>query len=200
MDAAGGSGSDSFAVAISFRTKEGIGVLACLREFRPPFDPNATVEEVARLLKSYRVHQIHGDRYSGDWVADRFRAHGVAYTFAEKTKSGFYSEFLPLLNSRRVELLDHKRLLSQLCSLERRATRGSGREVIDHPAGSGAGGQFHDDLINAAAISLVMAQAKPPIKIHDSVMQRVRAQSGERALAQAQRGGWGTALKPACFF
>jgi len=51
---------------------------------------------------------------------------------------------LPLINSKRVELLDHVKLINQLCSLERRTARG-GRDSIDHPPGG------HDDLINAVA-------------------------------------------------
>jgi hypothetical protein len=48
------------------------------------------------------------------------------------------------LNSGRIELLDHKRLVAQLCGLERRCARG-GRESIDHAPGA------RDDLINAVA-------------------------------------------------
>ena len=186
VDVAGGSGSDSFTVAISYRTQEGIGVLAALREFRPPFDPASTVEEVARLFRSYRISQVHGDAYSGDWAASRFRENGITYTFADKTKSQFYTEFLPQLNARRLELLDNNRLLAQLCALERRVVRGSSREVIDHPVGAGQ----HDDLINSVAISLVMATQKPPLKIDPSVLKKARqmGRPGERASLQAARG------------
>jgi hypothetical protein len=46
--------------------------------------------------------------------------------------------------------LDHARLTSQLCALERRTARG-GRDSIDHAPGA------HDDVINAAAGATVMA-------------------------------------------
>ncbi|MGO9171650.1 MAG: hypothetical protein ACLP7P_06760 [Rhodomicrobium sp.] len=194
-DGAGGSGSDSFAVAISYRTQEGVGVLAALREFVPPFEPDATVAEISKLLKSYRISQVHGDKYTGDWIASAFRKNGIAYTFSEKSKSQFYTEFLPLLNGRKLELLDNKKLLSQLCSLERRQVRGSGREVIDHPVGAA----WHDDVINAAAISLVMAEAKPPLRISQADIEKVKAYGraramgfdGERAAAQRAAGSTG---------
>ncbi len=48
------------------------------------------------------------------------------------------------MNSARAELLDHKRSIAQICSLERRVAR-SGRESIDHPPGG------HDDVANAIA-------------------------------------------------
>ena len=61
-----------------------------------------------------------------------------------KPKSDLYREVLPLINSRRVELLDHPRLISQLTGLERRTAR-SGRDSIDHKPGA------HDDIANACA-------------------------------------------------
>ena len=61
-----------------------------------------------------------------------------------------YANALPLLNSRRVELLDHPRLQAQLLGLERRTARG-GRDSIDHAGGG------HDDLANAACGALVAA-------------------------------------------
>jgi hypothetical protein len=47
-------------------------------------------------------------------------------------------------------LLDHPRLVAQLCALERRTARG-GRDSIDHPPGA------HDDVANAAAGALVLS-------------------------------------------
>ena len=60
----------------------------------------------------------------------------------------------PLINSGRVELLDHPRLVAQLCGLERRTAWG-GRDSIDH----GPGG--HDDVANAVAGALVAAAEAP---------------------------------------
>ena len=59
-------------------------------------------------------------------------------------KSELYVDLLPLINSRRIELVDDARLLNQLCALERRTARG-GRDSIDHPPGA------HDDICNAVA-------------------------------------------------
>jgi hypothetical protein len=63
-----------------------------------------------------------------------------------------YRETLPLLNSKHVELLEHARLRTQLLALERRTARG-GRDSIDH----GPGASAHDDVVNAAALSLWIA-------------------------------------------
>jgi hypothetical protein len=63
-------------------------------------------------------------------------------------------DLLPLVNSRRIDLLDNQKLISQLCGLERRTARG-GRDSIDHGPGQ------HDDVANAVAgaASLCLARS-----------------------------------------
>ena len=56
VDPSGGSG-DSFALAIAHKEGE-LGVLDCVREIRPPFSPEAAVQEFSDLLKTYRVTMI----------------------------------------------------------------------------------------------------------------------------------------------
>jgi hypothetical protein len=147
-DPSGGS-SDSMTLSIAHREGD-TGVLDCIREVRPPFSPDRVVEEFSTLLKAYGLVTVSGDRYAGEWPRERFAVHGISYEPSTKTKSQIYQELLPLLNSRRTELLDHTRLVAQLCSLERRAARG-GRDSIDHGPGA------HDDVANAAAGALVLA-------------------------------------------
>ncbi len=106
--------------------------------------------EFAELLKAYRVSRVKGDRYAGEWPRERFQVHGIRYQVALKAKSDLYKELLPIVNGGRVKLLDHPRLFTQLCGLERKTARG-GRDSIDH----GPGG--HDDLANATAGALVEA-------------------------------------------
>jgi hypothetical protein len=151
-DPSGGS-ADSFTVAIAHREGD-VAVLDAVRERKPPFSPDAVVEEYAELLKSYGVSTVHGDRYAGEWPRERFLTHGITYHPAARTKSELYGALLPLLNSRRADLLDVPRLEAQLIGLERRTARG-GRDSIDH----GPGG--HDDVANAAAGVLVQVGAPP---------------------------------------
>ena len=148
VDPSGGS-ADSMTMSIAHREGDK-GILDCLREVRPPFSPDAVVAEFAALLKSYRLNRVTGDRYGGGWPAERFKVHSITYEPSEKTKSVIYGEALPLLNSGRVELLDHPRLAAQLIGLERRTAR-SGRDSIDHAPGG------HDDVANVAAGALVLA-------------------------------------------
>ena len=144
-----GGGADSFTLAIGHLlkgagTEESVAVIDCVREVRPPFSPEAVVKELAAVLKSYRVSRVTGDRYAGEWPREAFRRHGIAYDLAKKPKSDLYRDVLALINSGRVELLDHERLLAQIGALERRTGRG-GRDSIDHAPGG------HDDVANVVA-------------------------------------------------
>ena len=91
-------------------------------------------------------------------MTEQFNRNGIAYEPAELNKSEIYQELLPLLNSRVVALLDNDRLQRQLLSLERRTSR-AGRDAINHPRGA------RDDLANAVAGALVMAQKAPSAAI-----------------------------------
>jgi hypothetical protein len=148
-DPSGGS-SDSMTLAIAHAIAPGRVALDLVRERRAPFSPDSVVAEFADTLKSYGISRVHGDHYGGEWPREAFRKCGIDYGVASKAKSDLYLGLLPLLNSRRVELLDHKRLVVQLCGLERRTAR-SGRDSIDHPPGA------HDDIANAVAGAVVTA-------------------------------------------
>jgi hypothetical protein len=87
---------------------------------------------------------VSRDRYAGEWPRERLRTRDIGYEPAEKPKSDLYRDLLPLINARKIDLLDDKRLQAQLCGLERRTSR-AGKDSIDH----GSGG--HDDVANAVA-------------------------------------------------
>jgi hypothetical protein len=147
VDPSGGS-ADSMTLAVAHRDRtSGNVVLDAVRERKPPFSPEAVVDEFCALLLQYGLRTVTGDRYAGEWPRERFHVHGVTYEPSEPPKSDIYRDVLPLLNAGRVELLDLPRLASQLCGLERRTARG-GRDSIDHAPGG------HDDLANAACGAL----------------------------------------------
>jgi hypothetical protein len=155
-DPSGGS-SDSMTLSIAHMEVGSNGadraVLDLARERKPPFSPESVVKEFADTIKSYGISTVRGDRYAGLWPRERFAVHGVDYQVASQTKSDIYLALLPILNSGRAELLDHPRLTSQLCGLERRTARG-GKDSVDHAPGA------HDDVINAVAGALVLASQR----------------------------------------
>jgi hypothetical protein len=166
IDMSGGSGGDSSTLAIG-HGENGVPVLDAIREVRPPFSPDAAVTEFSLLMKSYRVSSATSDRWGGDWVGEAFRKVGLIVTPSALPKSDIYLNAVPLLNAGRVVLLDHPRMVSQLCALERRTARG-GRDSVDHPPSG------HDDIANAVAGCLVnLSLGKQPMVIHPSLMQFV---------------------------
>jgi hypothetical protein len=142
VDPSGGS-ADSMTLAIGHREGEGV-IIDAVRERKPPFSPEAVVEEFAALLKSYGIVRIIGDRYAGEWAREPFRKFGIIYEPSAKPKSDLYRDLLPAINSKLLDLIDNDRLLNQLVGLERRTARG-GRDSIDHAPGG------HDDIANAVA-------------------------------------------------
>ena len=153
-DSSGGE-HDSFTLALAHLEGEMV-VLDLLYERVPPFVTAAVVEEIAALLRSYRLAYVTGDSYAAEWVAGTFRAAGVEYAKSRRDKSTLYINALPLFAAARVKLLDGvlgQKMLNQLTSLERSVA--SGREKVDHPRGR------HDDLSNAAAGALVLAASTP---------------------------------------
>ena len=162
VDPSGGV-SDSLTLAIGHLDRNAVCILDALLECRPPFHPEQAVAECAALLRIYGVAKIVGDKYAGEWPRARFAEHGIEFEQSARPKSDLYHDLLPLLNSRRIELLDLPRLSAQLAGLERRTAR-SGRDSIDHSPGG------HDDLANAVAgvlVGLDLDRRQPLIRLSD---------------------------------
>jgi hypothetical protein len=121
VDPSGGA-SDAMALAIAHRVGDMV-ILDATREIQPPFNPDAATTEFSTLLRAYGIGKVIGDRYAGEWVRERFRRSGIEYQLSEAPKSDIYRDALPLFNAGRAQLLDVKRLVNQLCSLERRTAR-----------------------------------------------------------------------------
>lgn len=157
VDAAGGSGGDSFTLAIAHE-EDGRAILDLVEERTPPFSPDTVIEEYANTIRAYGVTECTGDRFAGAWPVEKFRNHGITYHASDKPKSDIYLEALPMMNSGTVELLDNAKLFKQLIGLERKTSRG-GRDTVDHPK------RKNDDLANAVAGALVLAGKRQPIQI-----------------------------------
>jgi hypothetical protein len=162
IDAAGGTGGDSMVLTIAHAvlSKDGesyILILDAIRE-RARFNPEEFVAELCQLLASYGVGTVVGDAWGSQFVREQFEKRGVKYQLVAdvdeewKAKTDLYRQLIPLLNSPgRLELLDHQKMVAQFVSLERKTTRGSNRDSIDHAPGG------HDDICNAVAGALLLA-------------------------------------------
>ncbi|MER9771783.1 hypothetical protein [Mesorhizobium sp. M0220] len=149
-DPAGGSGTDSFTLSIGHhglddrQLGKDVIILDLVDEVKPPFRPEQVVMKFAQTLASYGCDSVYGDNYAAQWVVDAFDRYGIRYIKSPLNKSELFLNFLPMLNSRSIQLLDHGKLVSQLVGMQRKVTSG-GRETIDHnPNG-------HDDVANAVA-------------------------------------------------
>jgi len=153
VDPSGGS-NDSFTLSIAhYDADYDRVILDLIREIQPPFNPKSVVSEYAAVIKSYGLTTVTGDRYGGVWPGEQFKDCGVYYEESLKTKSDIYREFLPIINSKKCELLDHTKLIGQFAALERRTAWG-GKDSIDHPP------RAHDDLANAAAGAVTLAMPR----------------------------------------
>jgi hypothetical protein len=90
VDPSGGS-FDSFAMAIGHidYAKQTV-VVDAIREVRPPFSPEIAVVELVKVLKSYRVDTVVGDRYAGEWPREQFGKLGERYEPIAKSRSELY--------------------------------------------------------------------------------------------------------------
>jgi hypothetical protein len=148
-DPSGGGGGDSFTCGVAHREQDGTVVLDYVGERPPPFNAQQTVEEFAQVLREYRCTTVTGDKYAGSIVAQSFAACGITYNFSTRDRSQIYVDVLPLMTSGKLRLLDDRKLVAQIASLERRV--GAGRDRIDHPDHS------HDDIANSACGAAVLA-------------------------------------------
>ena len=147
-----GGGQDLFCLAIAHLERNEKVVIDLLSECQN-LNPEIAVRQFAQTILDYGQGEVVGDRYSGHTIEQMFLKYGIRYNFSEHSKSELYSTALPLLNASRVELPDNKKMVEQFCLLESRVPRGGSRQIIDHPAVSGA----HDDLSNAVAGAVVLA-------------------------------------------
>jgi hypothetical protein len=145
IDVSSGSGTDYFAAAIGHRARDhdrDLVVLDCLFAERPPFDPLACIAALCGHLQRWRIKQVVGDAYAGNFVPSAFAKHGVTYLPAKLSASELYLAALPVFTSGGVALLDNPVLIEQLVNLRRRIGQ-AGKESVQHMRGQ------HDDLANA---------------------------------------------------
>lgn len=138
-----GGGSDEYSLCIGHIEKPYRLVVDLLVGQRR-VNPATVTTDYAKLLKTYNVFEVTGDRYAGQWVAQEFSKNGITYHYSEKNRSELYLDSLQSITAGQVELAPDEKLINQFQHLERRTSR-AGRDVIDHSPG------LHDDRANAVA-------------------------------------------------
>ena len=175
-DAAGGTGADSYTLAIAHQDPDGTYVLDVLRERKPRFVPAAVIQEFAGLLRAYYVGEVVGDNYASGFHTGHYAENYVRYRTCDHTTSENYQRALPLLLAKTCRLIDHPFLRTQISSLERTLLPGGG-EKISHPKVASA----HDDLAAAALGALtVLARQPPPIIFNSERLRSILAMRPSR--------------------
>jgi hypothetical protein len=72
VDAAGGTGRDSYGLCIVHVEPDGVVVIDVLREWKPRFVPAQVIAEIVELLRTYNVSEVRGDNagagfHQEDW-------------------------------------------------------------------------------------------------------------------------------------
>ncbi|MGA8651933.1 MAG: hypothetical protein WB677_15195 [Xanthobacteraceae bacterium] len=153
-DPAGGTGSDSFTIAIAHREYDKAGTVRVdlLRERKPRFVPAVVISEYAPLLRLYGITEVQGDKFAGGFHADEWQRNGISFKACANSTAENYLHALPMLLSGRARLLDNSMLRGQLVGLERHVQAG-GRETVTHAHVASA----HDDLAASVCGALVAA-------------------------------------------
>jgi len=151
VDPSGGR-RDSAALAIAHRDNGGRISLDLAAERKAPHDPGEVVKDFVTSLQAYRIREVTGDRYGGEWPVAEYRKHGIRYNLADMTASEIYLSALPLFSGNMIDLPRSDRLRGQLCGLLRRTT-GSGKDSVI----AGQSDSSHSDLANAAVGAVVHA-------------------------------------------
>ena len=186
-DAAGGTGTDSFAFAIAHRDGANY-ILDLIREYKPRFSTAEVIAQLALVCRQYGINEVGGDSYAIGFHQAEWAAHSINFVGCERTTSHNYLTLLPQLMAKRVRLLNNKTLRHQLGSLERKVGA-SDREFVSHPAYANA----HDDVACAAAGALVATGAEPIYNLDvfspsyvdpDTTPEQQRAREYNMGLAQ----------------
>lgn len=133
VDISGGGGKDSYAVAIS-HTETGKAIIDVVRSRAPKFNPDEVTFGYCELVKRYKISEVCGDKFSGDWASNSWAKHGIDYVRSKKTKSELYLEAESPFNTERVDIPDRELAISQLKNLIRK-TRSGGKDSVDTDSG-----------------------------------------------------------------
>jgi hypothetical protein len=155
VDVSGGV-SDASALAIAHKepgTRAENLVLDQLIVAKAPHEPHEVVARFGAVLQRFYIRRLVGDRYASGWVTNAFKHVNVLYQPSELDKSAIYREVAPLFAEKRVELLEDKRLITELRMLERRPRAGGRGDSVDHAPRS------HDDAANACCGALWLASS-----------------------------------------
>jgi hypothetical protein len=146
---------DTFAISVAhYDPEQGKVVMDVIEGFEGtkenPVQLDVVVDQIAELQTEYGFSAILGDQYSSVPIQQALRKRGVHFQeqpFTAGLKKDIYSNLKALVNEGTIELLDHKKLIRELRTLEIRVTS-TGTIQIGHPRLSG----YSDDYATVCAL------------------------------------------------
>ncbi len=109
-------------------------VVDLLRSWSSSSNRDEIPAETARVIRSYGLESVTGDRVAGDWAISEFGKHGVRLVQDAPPKSELYIALLAIVNHGAIGIPDNTTLVRQLRLLERRPR--AGRDWVDLPRGA----------------------------------------------------------------
>lgn len=145
---------DAFALVIAHADQSGSVIIDLVRRWLPeknrPINPQNVLEEIATILKPYRIQIVTSDQYHAESLGQLALSHGFtieSFSFTGINKGSVYANLQAMVNQQRIVLLDHPEALKELRSLERRLTK-TGVIQISAPVGQ------YDDIASALALAV----------------------------------------------
>ncbi len=146
---------NSWTLAIGCLTDGGIRRIALTREWRgtkaKPLVPGAVFEEIANLIRPYRLAHVHSDQFSEDTMRELARQHGLALLvtpWTASTKADAYDALKTLAQESKLDLPDDPVVKTDLLGIRQRLTRSG---ITYELASQGA---RHSDFAPAIAMNL----------------------------------------------
>jgi hypothetical protein len=148
---------DSSALVVVYKLHDGSYTVAEILEMRPkpgsPLKPSDVIKEFATVAKRHQCTWIVGDHHYVDVFSEELAKFGLSYVTAPagaEGKAECHMTAKALLQSGKVRLPDHGRLLDQMKSLVGRPTAGGGLS-LQSPRTSLGG---HGDILSAWVLAI----------------------------------------------
>jgi hypothetical protein len=169
---------DAFAFAIG-HMENGTYFLDWCQSWRgtreQPLSPTMVIRIIAGICKSYQIRMITSDQHHMESLQDIADQEGLVVDpcpLTNKNKAQMWGDVQSLLHQKKMRLLDHPGLLSELSKVEKRLT----------PQGQTQYSGTHDDLAMVLALNVYRAlqfgetapaKVEPEVALSDQVRQRI---------------------------
>ena len=154
VDVAGGTGQDSYAMAIAHEEEDGTMVCDLAVERRPPFSADQVTEEFADIAKAYGCTEVTGDYFGAAGRRNGGPPTESPTTGASAPAPRFFIDSLVLFTSGRASIPVGK--ITSACTLNSRPSK-EGRTAPARMPWLTREANFHDDLAVTCCGALLAA-------------------------------------------